>query len=97
MAALARVHVEELAGHGDDLLRERCAEQPHPVAQWGGQARDIAPRVECAVRNAIEPEASVSDSLPRKGLTIDEIARNLVQLTPPQLREQLSSYGLLLA
>jgi hypothetical protein len=28
-------------------------------------------------------------------IVIDEVARNLVRLTPPQLRNQLASYGLL--
>jgi protein required for attachment to host cells len=34
------------------------------------------------------------DALP-DDIVIDEVARNLVRLTPPQLRNQLASYGLL--
>ena len=33
VAALARVHVEELAGHDDDLLLERGAEEAHAVVE----------------------------------------------------------------
>jgi len=31
----------------------------------------------------------------RPGLTVDEVPRDLVKLTPPQIRDQLTSYGLL--
>src|SRR5207302_7367912 len=32
-APLPGIHVEELAGHGDHLLLQRGAEEPHPVVQ----------------------------------------------------------------
>jgi len=34
-------------------------------------------------------------NLPKEGIPIDELDRDLVKLTPPELRKHLESYGLL--
>ena len=54
---LARVHVEELAGHGDDLVLERGAEEAHAVVERRRQLGDVAPDVEGAVGRAVDAYA----------------------------------------
>ena len=56
-AALARVDVEELAGHDDDLLVERGAEEAHAVVERRRQVGDRAPDVERAVGRAVGAHA----------------------------------------
>src|SRR5262245_27894362 len=57
MPTLARVHVEELAGNRDDLLRETSAEKAHPVVEGGRECRDAPPGVEGAIGKPIEAHA----------------------------------------
>jgi protein required for attachment to host cells len=48
----------------------------------------------CASPNMLGEIRQARTALPRD-IEIDEVARNLVKLTPAQLRDQLASYGLL--
>jgi protein required for attachment to host cells len=49
----------------------------------------------CASPRMLGQLREVTKKLHRPGLIVDELPRDLVKLTPPQLREQLASYGLL--
>jgi protein required for attachment to host cells len=49
----------------------------------------------CASPNMLGELRAAGRELPRTGVEIDELARDLVKLTPPQLRAHLESYGLL--
>ena len=49
----------------------------------------------CASPNMLGELRQAGRALPREGVEIDELARDLVKLTPPQLRAHLESYGLL--
>lgn len=48
----------------------------------------------CASPGMLGELRQVRDGLP-KDVTVDEVARDLVKLTPTQLRDQLADYGLL--
>jgi protein required for attachment to host cells len=48
----------------------------------------------CASPNMLGRLREVQSELPRN-LTVEEVARDLVKLTPSQLRDQLADYGLL--
>jgi protein required for attachment to host cells len=80
-------HVDELdaefaravTGELDELLRSSGAKR----------------LVICASPNMLGELRKASAKSTRAPLTIDEIPRDLVKLTPPQLREQLASYGFL--
>jgi protein required for attachment to host cells len=49
----------------------------------------------CASPNMLGELRGAGAELRREDLAIDEVARDLVKLTPAQLRDQLTSYGLL--
>jgi len=49
----------------------------------------------CASPRMLGDLRKVAGSFERDGLTVDEVPRDLVKLTAPQIREHLSSYGLL--
>lgn len=49
----------------------------------------------CASPKMLAELHSARPALQRVGLVIDEIARNLVKLTPAQLRDRLAEYGFL--
>lgn len=49
----------------------------------------------CASPRMLGELRSAGPELRRSGLEIDEVPRNLTKLTPPELRDQLASYGLL--
>ena len=49
----------------------------------------------CASPNMLGTLRKAAGSFARDGLTVDEVPRDLVKLTPPQIRDHLSSYGLL--
>src|SRR6185312_9830762 len=56
-AALAGVHVEELARNRDDLLVEGRAEEARAVRDARRQRRDVAPDVKRTVRHSIDAHA----------------------------------------
>src|SRR5207237_5038405 len=56
-ASLSRIHVEKLAGNGDDLAIERGPEEAHPVVERRRQAAEISPNVKGAVGRAVGPDA----------------------------------------
>lgn len=82
--------------HRDDHVTQMDAEFAQSIAtevmrQSVGVDRLIicaSPRMLGQLREAIGP-------LRRPGLTVDEVPRDLVKLTPSQIRDQLTSYGLL--
>lgn len=49
----------------------------------------------CASPRMLGELRSAGPELRRGGLEVDEVPRNLTKLTPPELRDQLASYGLL--
>ena len=49
----------------------------------------------CASPHMLGELREAARDLPREGIEIDELARDLVKLTPPQLREHLEARGLL--
>ena len=49
----------------------------------------------CASPNMLGELREAGRDLAREGVEIDELDRDLVKLTPPQLRDHLASYGLL--
>jgi protein required for attachment to host cells len=49
----------------------------------------------CASPNMLGELRGAGDELRRGNLAIDEVARDLVKLTPAQLRDRLTDYGLL--
>ena len=61
-AALSGVDVEEVAGHDDDLLVERGAEELLAGAQALGQAAHVAPRVEGALGLEVEADSQVAQA-----------------------------------
>jgi len=58
-------------------------------------ATDVDRLVLCASPHMLGHLRDVTVELHRPGLIIDELPRDLVKLTPPQLRDQLASYGFL--
>lgn len=63
------------------------------------QRLTLSPQVQrlivCASPRMLGELRQASRTFERSGLEIAELARDLVKLTPPQLREQLGDYGLL--
>jgi len=49
----------------------------------------------CASPHMLGELRKAGHNLPKEGVPIDELARDLVKLTPPELRKHLESYGLL--
>jgi protein required for attachment to host cells len=49
----------------------------------------------CASPRMLGELREIGDRLPRAGLVIDELPRNLVKLTTPAIRDYLASFGLL--
>jgi protein required for attachment to host cells len=67
------------------------------VAEIEGLLRSSGARrlILCASPRMLGTLREVGRELQRDGLIVDELPRDLVKLTPPQVRERLASYGLL--
>ena len=65
------------------------------AAELGRLATDANRLVICASPHMLGHLRDVTAALHRPGLIIDELPRDLVKLTPPQIRDQLASYGFL--
>jgi protein required for attachment to host cells len=91
------------AGHGftfddhrDDHMAKLDAEFAGSIAvELTRLATGVDRLVICASPRMLGQLRDVTRSLHRPGLILEELPRDLVKLTPPQLREQLASYGLL--
>src|SRR4030095_7375692 len=62
MTPLARVHVEELAGHRDHLLRQCRPKKTPAVVERRRQSGDVSPRIKRPVRRAIEADAEALEA-----------------------------------
>jgi protein required for attachment to host cells len=65
------------------------------IAELAGLVAGVDRLIICASPRMLGQLREVIGMLQRPDLTVDEIPRDLVKLTPPQLREQLTTYGLL--
>jgi len=84
--------------HRDAHLEQLDAEFARDVIVEVGRLLQN-PRTErlvlCASPNMLGELRDAADALPRDRLIIDELPRDLVKLTTPQIRDQLADYGLL--
>jgi protein required for attachment to host cells len=82
------------SGHIDALDAEFAREIDVEIQRLIGDplARRL---IVCASPRMLGELRKVAGSFERDGLTVEEVPRDLVKLTPPQIREHLSSYGLL--
>ena len=80
-------HVDEL----DHAFARMISTELHKLAD----DPQVSHLIVCATPRMLGNVRQAAGSMEREGLKVDEVARNLVQLTPPQIREHLSSYGLL--
>src|SRR5690349_1175401 len=84
-AALAGVHVEELARHGDDLLLEGGAEEAHAVVERRRQALEVAPDVEGSLRRTVCADAQAVEALEHPVALVAEGGVDGQGLLPDQL------------
>lgn len=87
-----------LGDHRDDHIDELDAEFARAVIGELGDLLRSSPAerlILCASPHMLGELRQASTDLPRSSLVVDEIPRDLVKLTPPQLRDQLTSYGVL--
>jgi protein required for attachment to host cells len=80
-------HIDEL----DHAFARRISTELHKLAD----DPQVDHLIVCATPRMLGNVRQAAGSMEREGLKVDEVARDLVQLTPPQIREHLTSYGLL--
>lgn len=82
--------------HRDDHVDHMDAEFAQEIAAEVMRLTIGADRlIICASPRMLGQLREAIGTLRRPGLTVDEVPRDLVKLTPPQIRDQLTSYGLL--
>jgi protein required for attachment to host cells len=82
--------------HRDDHIAHLDADFARSVvAELARLVNDVDRLIICASPRMLGQLREVIGTLHRPDLVVDEIPRDLVKLTPSQLREQLATYGLL--
>jgi len=83
--------------HRDDHMARIDADFARSIAaELARLVTDADRLIICASPRMLGHLREVTRQLHRPDLILDEVPRDLVKLTPPQIREQLTSYGLLL-
>lgn len=80
-------HIDEL----DHAFARMISTELHKLAD----DPQVSHLIVCATPRMLGNVRQAAGSMEREGLKVDEVAHDLVQLTPPQIREHLTSYGLL--